>query len=777
MCGDMTWGVSFDGSQDVEACGTLATVNCSVGTYGDSTTVPSITVNGKGLITCVTTCGINFSTATVCQADTVKTGTGSCAANYIGFFELSGSGCYQEPKVDTNFLYDASNNKLTVPKIKPGQIIDSNDGTGTENYVIKADGNGGWAWGQVDGGSVGTLNFTDLDDTPANYTNHANKLVRVNKEGSTNNGTALEFVDPSSVGAQKFTDLDDTPSSIANPGDDGKIVKVSAGALVFDTVSGLGGITDVTVDYTNRSAPCALPITVTEPSTGTKQINIPSNSNAFGARFVQSTTPTNPCDGDIWFDTSTSGDGTSRVAVIRDEKSAGTYGGKVGTGDYVNKRAYWNGTNIQADSWFPRVLNTKYDPSNFVSLGNGVEAGNQYSNTFSLAAGKYKISWRVPAHQVDRFQSRLAYNTNDDFSGTTSYYYGTSQYSGVDSSVSGGGAASDSEDESEGEFVADISATTYFRIEQWIYSSGQTGTFGDGALGVAVSRNTANNTNLNLGNTEVYTQVKIEDLATAVKTGVSASDKIEEGNTSVETVDTGSDGHVKITTEGEERFRVNSDGDVVFSHLRASDAQQITGGGIYRRVIQIDDSATADGSPVNQTQALFRIGQAHGSFAGTLYVTVNNENISMSKVYHFVTAFGTGGADRIRTMAGITNYGTFNFGAGIKYNSTLTDAGYYRDLCVQVNYTKNRDISGNATVGPASPNISATLILAQNSTDINVTKPTQSYSSLTQVADTPPPSYTSSGMIGEMVANGGYIYVCVGNALWKRISLAGSDTW
>ena len=40
------------------------------------------------------------------------------------------------------------------------------------------------------------------------------------------------------------------------------------------------------------------------------------------------------------------------------------------------------------------------------------------------------------------------------------------------------------------------------------------------------------------------------------------SDKIEEGNTSIETVDTGSDGHVKITTEGTERVRVIADGNV-----------------------------------------------------------------------------------------------------------------------------------------------------------------------------------------------------------------------
>ena len=37
-------------------------------------------------------------------------------------------------------------------------------------------------------------------------------------------------------------------------------------------------------------------------------------------------------------------------------------------------------------------------------------------------------------------------------------------------------------------------------------------------------------------------------------------DKIFEGNTEVETVDTGSDGHIKFTTEGTERARIDSDG-------------------------------------------------------------------------------------------------------------------------------------------------------------------------------------------------------------------------
>ena len=44
-------------------------------------------------------------------------------------------------------------------------------------------------------------------------------------------------------------------------------------------------------------------------------------------------------------------------------------------------------------------------------------------------------------------------------------------------------------------------------------------------------------------------------------TGISVdSTKIETGNTKVETIDTGSDGHIKVTTEGTERFRINSSG-------------------------------------------------------------------------------------------------------------------------------------------------------------------------------------------------------------------------
>ena len=96
-------------------------------------------------------------------------------------------------------------------------------------------------------------------------------------------------------------------------------IKVRTGGAwvqVSDGSDGTGTTTDVLVSYTGRSAPCSLPITVT--GTTTKTINIPSNSNAFGAKYVQTTQPTGTsiCEGDIWYDTSQSGGGCFVTGMI-----------------------------------------------------------------------------------------------------------------------------------------------------------------------------------------------------------------------------------------------------------------------------------------------------------------------------------------------------------------------------------------------------------------------------------------------------------------------------
>lgn len=56
---------SVDGSANVSTAITFATVNSNVGTFGTSTSVPSFTVNAKGLVTAVTTNAIPTATTSV----------------------------------------------------------------------------------------------------------------------------------------------------------------------------------------------------------------------------------------------------------------------------------------------------------------------------------------------------------------------------------------------------------------------------------------------------------------------------------------------------------------------------------------------------------------------------------------------------------------------------------------------------------------------------------------------------------------------------------------
>ena len=66
LTGDATATLtSVDGTANVSAALTLATVNTNVGTYGSSTSVPTFTVNAKGLVTAASQTAIPIATASV----------------------------------------------------------------------------------------------------------------------------------------------------------------------------------------------------------------------------------------------------------------------------------------------------------------------------------------------------------------------------------------------------------------------------------------------------------------------------------------------------------------------------------------------------------------------------------------------------------------------------------------------------------------------------------------------------------------------------------------
>lgn len=81
ISGDVDGTASFDGSGNIDIAVTLDTVNPNVGTFGSSTQIPVIAVNGKGLVTGVTTANVatqlSFSGNT--GADTLNLLTGTLA--------------------------------------------------------------------------------------------------------------------------------------------------------------------------------------------------------------------------------------------------------------------------------------------------------------------------------------------------------------------------------------------------------------------------------------------------------------------------------------------------------------------------------------------------------------------------------------------------------------------------------------------------------------------------------------------------------------------------
>ena len=103
--------------------------------------------------------------------------------------------------------------------------------SGSGGYTVKVNG-GGTALEFVNESAAATV-FTDLTDTPANYTGHAGKFVKVN---ATPDG--LEFVaDPGylqDITGEAVLDLTDTPASYSGTG--GHAVKVNSGATALEFV-------------------------------------------------------------------------------------------------------------------------------------------------------------------------------------------------------------------------------------------------------------------------------------------------------------------------------------------------------------------------------------------------------------------------------------------------------------------------------------------------------------------------------------------------------------
>lgn len=197
ISGDLTYtSPSFDGTGNVTAAGTLATVNSNVGTFGSATQVGSFTVNGKGLITAasaititpaissITGLGTGIATflatpssANLAAAVTDETGTGLLVfgtaptfASTITVGAASGTTGAVLLKGTTSGVVT-----LSVADVAGTWTMKLPTTGGTNGYSLTTDGSGNTTWTNITGGGsaivVGTTTITSGIATRILYNN------------------------------------------------------------------------------------------------------------------------------------------------------------------------------------------------------------------------------------------------------------------------------------------------------------------------------------------------------------------------------------------------------------------------------------------------------------------------------------------------------------------------------------------------------------------------------------------------------------------------------
>lgn len=131
ITGDLTWtSPSFNGSTNVTAAGTLATVNSNVGTFGTSTVIPRITTNGKGLITAV-------GTNAIPTADNVGTvGLATLAPNADAITGTSTTEAVTPAGLAGQIMRAHITSLSSSPTVSGGRGIASVTRLGTGHYTI-----------------------------------------------------------------------------------------------------------------------------------------------------------------------------------------------------------------------------------------------------------------------------------------------------------------------------------------------------------------------------------------------------------------------------------------------------------------------------------------------------------------------------------------------------------------------------------------------------------------------------------------------------------------
>jgi hypothetical protein len=130
ITGDLAYtSPAFNGSANITAAGTLATVNSNVGTFGSSSAIPVVTVNAKGLVTAV-------STASITAGASISNDTASSTNLYPLFANATTGTPTTIYTSNAKYLYKPSTGELSASAMISSNGLSINSNTISTSYTI-----------------------------------------------------------------------------------------------------------------------------------------------------------------------------------------------------------------------------------------------------------------------------------------------------------------------------------------------------------------------------------------------------------------------------------------------------------------------------------------------------------------------------------------------------------------------------------------------------------------------------------------------------------------